>query len=363
MGSNDFEGSLAQRKIKYTIGVTNEVVVGDLFQSVVIFVKSSEAAANFVTAPGVGSFVLATPSSFASVAKGSLLQWLTDFYSVNQVTKIYLVEIDETTLATGLATALALFRAYGFFKLLFSTTESEQFTFAQVMVTDTALTQAWICTDDATNLDGASTTSLAYQLKTAKHKVHLEYFATTARNSAMVQLGKTLSKINATGFSVGEALDYLAVSTIGGSGAAGVNLTETQMAALEAQYVGYWSTIGNNTGMVAMYGGKLMDGSWAGADWFVKFVEYCASVHGATFLTNGTHRRNDETYQALLTILTAQVAPFIQIGMISNFKITAPKFAALPKSGDSFIVPGAWTADYSDSVRSTNIQGNLNVVL
>jgi hypothetical protein len=362
--ANDYEGSIAQNKIKYTVAVTNEVVVGDLFQSVVIFVKTADASANFVDAPSVGEYQLATASNFADVVKGDLLVWLTDFYSNNAISKVYLVVFDGTTLNTGLAASLALYRTFGFFKLLFSETPADQVTFATVMATDTEFSQAWIGTNDATCLNKSSTTSLAYLLAHANLKPHLEYYAGD-HNSAMVQLGISLATLNLSGFAVGNSLDYKAVSTIGGSGTDGANLSATDAAALEDQNVGYWATIGNNTGQVAQFGGRLLDGSLAGADWWVKFFSYVCSVQGATYLTQPgvNHYRNDETYQALLAIMAGVVQPFVQMGKIGDFKITAPKFSKLANTGDSFIVPNAWSAAYNDNVREVTIQGNLTVVV
>jgi hypothetical protein len=363
--ANDFEGSIAQNFIKY--GVTTEIAaaVGENFQSVVIFVPEDEAVANFVSPPGAGEYVVASSSNFASVVKGTLLAWLAEFFHINTLTKVYLVEIDDaTSITVGLTAAMALYKSLGFFKFLFSTTASEQVEFATVMKTDTEMTQAWIGTADATCLDPDSITSLAYLLDTANLAPCLIYHA-TASNAALAQLGLSLATINESGFAVGESLDMKATSAIDASGADGANLDATDIEALMDQNVGFFATVGNNTGQVALHGGKLLDGSLAGADWFVKFFEYMCSVDGATYLTQpGTsHSRNDQTYQALLAILQARVAPFVNIGKIGDFKITAPRFSKLTNTGDSIIVPNAWSATYNDNVRSVNIQGKLAVVV
>lgn len=363
--ANDFEGSIAQNFIKY--GVTTEIAaaVGENFQSVVIFVPEDDAAANFVTPPGIGSYQVASSSNYASVAKGDLLDWLGEFFDSNTTTKVYLVEFDDaTSITAGLTASLALHKALGFFKFLFSTTVSEQVEFATVMKTDTEMSQAWIGTADAACLDPESTTSLAHLLDTASLAPCVVYHA-TAHNAALAQLGLSLATINESGFSVGESLDMKATSAIDASGADGANLSATDVEDLIDQNIGFFATVGNNTGQVALHGGKLLDGSLAGADWFVKFFEYMCAVDGATFLTQpGTsHSRNDKTYQALLGILQARVAPFVNIGKIGDFRITAPRFSRLTNTGDSIIVPNAWSATYNDNVRSVNIQGKLAVVV
>jgi hypothetical protein len=363
--ANDYEGSLAQNFIKY--GVTTEIAaaVGENFQSVVVFVPENDAIANFVTPPGIGLYQVASSSNFASVALGTLLDWLTEFFATTSITKVYVVEIDDTTSITaGLTAAMLLYKSLGFFKLLLSSTASEQVEFATVMALDTELTQAWIGTAEAACLDPESTTSLAHLLISENLKPHLEYHA-TAHNSAMAQLGLTLATLNESGFAVGESLDMKATSIIDGSGAAGANLGATDVQDLIDQNIGFWATLGNNTGQVAQHGGKLLDGSLAGADWFVKFFEYMCAVDGVTYLTQAgtSHSRNDQTYQALLAILQARVSPFVNIGKIGGFKITAPRFSKLVNTGSSFIVPNAWSATFNDNVRSVNIQGKLAVVV
>ena len=71
--------------------------------------------------------------------------------------------------------------------------------------------------------------------------------------------------------------------------------------------------------------------------------------------------RNNQTYQAILLILTDQVAPFLQFGRLDGFRITAPPFNQLPPSGDEITVPNAWEATYVDEVRSVTVYGTLYI--
>lgn len=368
MANNDYIGSLAQQYINFSINTTINTALGTNFQTPIVFIADDDAVANIVApVPGISESLIVNFSNYTTLTQGTLLAKLAEFFAVNTISEVYIIVFDHATGGndfSGLTTAFQAWKAYGYFKTLFETTPSGLVTLASLCDNDPVLSQCWIGTDDADCLDAGSVTSIAYDLNTANVAPHLEYHA-TAYAPELAQLGLSLAVLNQTGYAVGNSLDYKATSDIDSSGTAGANLSAAYVNALKAQFIGYWATIGNNSGQVAQYGGKLLDGNLAGAGWVTSFVEYMSSALGAQYLTDPAqnHYRNNDTYQALLTILRSVVVPLENIGKISNFKITAPAFSSLPVTGDSIIVPNAWTAVYNDNVRSTTIQGNLVVTI
>ena len=71
--------------------------------------------------------------------------------------------------------------------------------------------------------------------------------------------------------------------------------------------------------------------------------------------------RNNETYQAILLILSDVVKGFIAMGRLAEFTITAPVFSDLPASGDTITVNNAWSARYIDGVREVTVYGTLYI--
>ncbi len=366
--SNDYLGSYAQQYVTFDIVQSISAPVGSNFQSVQIYIADDDASANFTgTPPGIDEQLAVNFSNYATLTQGTLLDWLADFFANNKIQQVFLVVYDHA-IATygGIEVAYDLYKAYAYFKLILGDTQGAIGALAE-LCEDDPLSQCVVGTADTECLDDASTTSIKYFLETTTELSNywLEYNE-EASNSAMCQLGLSLGLLNGSGTAVGNSLANKSTSTIGASGTDGANLDAADVQALVTQNIGYWSTVGNNTGAATKYGALIGSGSdYLAANWFVRYVEYMCSVRGSEYLNDPTANRyrNNDTYQGLLGILQSVVQPFIQIGLISNFKITAPKFVDLPDTGSTITVPNAWSADWNPSVTKVVIQGVLYVVV
>lgn len=361
--TGDYSGSIAEQYLDYSIEVTVLASLGSNFQSVMIFIDDTNSEANIVDPPGVGEYIIVDASSYTDLTQGSLLAMLSEFFANNSISQVFIVEYSsETSNYADISVQFDKYKNLAYFKLVFESAIDALVELA-TLCDEHKFSQCWITTNDTNCFNTGSTTSVVYHLNQAGVNPHLE-FHETAHNSALCQLGLSLAVINLSGTVVGNSLDYKATNTIGGSGASGVNLTQTQVSALKSQFIGYWATVGDGTGRFVQYGGRTIKGDEAGADWWIAFIEFMCSAQGAAYLTdpNANHYRTNETYQALLLILQNNVNPFVTNGNISNFEITAPPFSALDDTGDSFIVPNAWGANWNDTVHKATVQGNLIVV-
>ena len=180
-------------------------------------------------------------------------------------------------------------------------------------------------------------------------------------------MGLTLGALNGTGTAIGNSLDRIATLNRLASGTNGANLGPAAVASLVAQNVGFWATLGNNTGAVALTDPQTVKGAFPGADWVVAYIDFVASIRGVEFLTDPAtpqgKRRNNDNYQAILGILTAAATPFTTnggIGVLDNFTTkVAPPFSQLAGGGSTLIVPHAWQADYLQNIETIIVQGTL----
>ena len=233
---------------------------------------------------------------------------------------------------------------------------------ATLCYADTLLSQCWIDANDAQMLVLNSTTSMYGVCHTAGSNPVIVFHQDAAKSGALTQLGLSLATINDTGTPVANSLDYLGTANSTGSGTAGANLSTTDVATLTAINCGFFLTIGDGTGKVALKGGKTIKGDVAAANWTTAYVDFVAAVQTANMFTTLNRFKNNETYQCILSILANLLHEFANIGRLSTVTITAPAFAQLPASvGDMITVPNAWTAYYNDNVRKAQVQGTLYI--
>jgi hypothetical protein len=365
--ANDFEGSIAQQFVTFATTQSIESVVGDNYQKVMIFIDEDSAAANFTgTPPAVNNRLVVDSTNYATLTEGTLLAWLTGFFATNSITEVWLVvfAVSDPVDPADLEAAFDLFHAEAYFKMIMGA-NSYQVALSDLCDTDTLLSQFWCGTSDTECLNPASTTSIAYLLNQADSVGVLVYSTTGTTNPALDQLGLSLSTLNVTGYSVGNQLDYIRTLNRDASGTAGANLPAADVQDLMDQNIGFWLTVGNNTGSVALRGGLTLTGVPAAANWLQNFIDYTAAVATAELLTDPANPRfrNNDTYQAILQILTAKVRPFVQLGRLTNFKITAPPFAQLPAGGDTITVPNAWRATFLDNVREVTVNGTIYITV
>lgn len=184
---------------------------------------------------------------------------------------------------------------------------------------------------------------------------------------ALYQLGRTLGYMNSTGTSIGNSTDGVACTfqdvlpTRSTSTRTLVNASALFVDWCQNNKVAYFKTVGNGTSQVSCYGGWTLKNTCLSADWIVAYVNYMAKVRIAEFITVMNTYRNGFLYGKCLSALSTLMAPFVTLGRIRNFTITAPSWAEAQNLGDrqTIVIPDAWTGIYVDNDRKVRIQGNL----
>ncbi len=372
--ADDFNGSIAQNNITFSIATSVSSVVGQNYYTPMIFIGSgANATANFVAAPSAGTLTNVTASSFSTIVKGDLLGWLTSFYAVNNsLSSVNLVVYDSVPSAyAGLTTAYNLFKNLSYQKFIFETgtLSAAKVALATLCAADVLLSEFWTGSADAGCLSAPMTVGLGYDLATAGQDARIVYSAQSGIDAALTSLGQALGYLNNTGTPVGNRLDYNRTTAVYASGTTGgsdnSNVSATQMANLKTNKIGFYETVGNGTGAVAVYGDQTIKGLYIGAEWFKAYFQYINQVQCATYLTDGANPKykNNTTYQGILGMVQANAQPFTDLGVLSNFKITAPTFANLPATaGNTITIPNCWSALFNRGVSIVTVQGTLYIV-
>ncbi len=369
MAVSDYQGSIAQLFMNYSVQQVNSTVSGQQYYAVGILIDS---VAYMPTEMQAGYQVLDTPylvsqSSYTGVVvAGSLLaSWLANFFSISPNTLVYLVNYDGT--AHNVSAGYTALNSYAYWKTMFyAGTETTQylsdFTALALLGTgDTIDSQVFAWSVDTKLLAGAAG-NLAAALITAGTDAYLCYSATTTYNSMLSALGASLSFLNPTGTPVGNKTDFNAMlGVLPSTGTAAVNLTQTQIAELQTLNVAFIETRGLLDGSVAMNGLYTVAGKVVSANWFVAYYNYMCKQLAAQYLTTpGNTYKNNQTYQALLSILNNMASKFQNAGMLSNFTVTASTFAGLPTAPiGSITIPNAWSADFASRIGNVTVNGIL----
>ena len=366
---SDFNASIAQVNVQFPIETVIEPMAGENYSRAVIFMPLSLAETYL---PGVSSAAAGTlteldSSSYGTITGGLLKTWLVPFFTAAQAAEVGVAIYDDTDDATTnlIADVYEQFKYYGYFKFGIADTSAYndlQVALCNAVATDTLYSRLWIGTSDTNVLTKTST--LVTALSAASGTYRLVYNPDTTINAALAQLGKTLSVANSTGTPVGNSVDMVAFNTIEASGADdedgnATNLTATQKAALDAQYIGYNTWVGDGTENVVTEGSLYSNCDSVGAEWVKAYITYMCKIKTANLISKMNSFRNNGTYQAILTILADVVSGFVTLGRLADFSITAPVFADLPTSGDTITVANAWEATYIDNVREVTVYGTL----
>ena len=369
--SDKFKGSIAQKNVQFPIETVITPLAGENYARAMIFVPLSQASAYLSGIDSVAADTLyeITSSSYGSLVSGQLLNWLQPFFKNALAVKVGIAVFDDAAEPTENTKTLAVvyehYKMWAYFKFIIGTFGSEgtndtlQVQLATLCKVDELYSDCWIGTNDDDVLTGSS--ALITALNNAEANARVIYNPSTTKNPALAQLGRTLASPNTeTGTPVGNDVDMVAFATIGASGVDGENnLTSAQITALDNQKVGYQTFVGDGTDNVVTEGSLTLKGESVGANWVKHYIEYMCKVRGATLITSMNKYRNNATYQAILSILSDVVMKFVNLGRLDGFTITAPIFADLPASGDSFTVPNAWNATYIDTVREVTVYGTL----
>ena len=367
--SDNFKGSIAQVNVNFPIETVIEPIAGENYSKAVIYMPLSKASDYLpgVDLPSAGTKTELDSSNYGTLTGGLLKTWLVPFFTSAQDAEVGVVIYDDTEGATAntLENVYELTKYYAYFK--FAIADSSAYNDLQVNLcnlcaADTLYSRVWIGTSDSNVLTKNS--ALVESLAGASGSYRLVYNPDTTINAALAQLGKSLSVANATGTPVGNSVDMVGFNTISASGDLDsdnnrTNLTATQKTALDDQKIGYNTFVGDETENVVTEGSLYSNGDCVGAEWVKAYITYMCKVKTANLISTMNKFRNNATYQAILLLLTNQVKGFIDMGRLDNFKLTAPVFEDLPKSGDTITVPNAWQADYIDNVRSVTVYGTL----
>lgn len=365
---DNFKGSIAQKNVQFPIEVVIEPLAGENYSRGMIFIPSSLISTYLSGIDGVeaGKLYELTSANFAELTGGLLKSSLTPFFQSATAGKIGIAIFDNGQDSTEtLSVVYEKFKMYAYFK--FGICESEnynelQFELSNLCLADELYSDLWIGTSDKNVLK--KTSALIERLTSIKSNARVIYNPDSSINPALAQLGKTLSEVNVTGTPVGNSVDMVGFNTISASGETDSdgdvqNLSATEIFTLDSQKIGYNTAVGDGTKNVVTEGSLSLQGESVGANWVRNFITYMCKVKTASYITKMNKFRNNQTYQGVLLILQEQVSSFLNLGRLANFKLTAPVFADLPKSGDTIVVPNAWKADYVDNTRSVTVFGTL----
>ena len=373
---SQFKNSIAQSNVNFPIETVITPIAGENYSRALIFIDLANAATYLpgVTSVAAGDLVELTSANYGELTGGKLKKWLVPFFTKASTAKVGIAVFDTPTESGGgdpvpatapLSDVYQAKKMYAYFK--FACEEATNYNSVQVSLStlckaDPLYSVCWIGTDDADVLTESS--ALITALTSAESTARVIYNANSNINGALAQLGASLSSVNATGTPVGNSMDMVQFNTIqasGGTDADGehINLTATEKAALDDQKIGYQTWVGDGTENVVTEGSLYLNGDSVGANWVKSYIEYMCKMIAANYITRMNTFRNNETYQAILLILTDQVRPFLEFGRLDGFTITAPSFDKLPTSGDQITVPNAWEATYIDNVRQVTVYGTL----
>ena len=378
---SEFRGSIAQVNVQFPIETVIEPVAGENYTRALIYMHVNLAADNLpgIDNPAAGMKIELDSSSYGSVTGDALKKWLVPFFTAAQAAKLAVVLYDTDTTDTSggepvtvpatapIGDVYESTKYWAYFKFGFAAAadyNALQVSLATLCVADPLYSQLWVGTSDVNVL--SKTSALITALNGASADARVIYNPDANINPALAQLGDSLATANVTGTPVGNDTDMHGFNTIKASGATDSegnvgNLTATQKAALDEQYIGYNTWVGDGTENVVTEGSMTLKGNVVGAQWVKCYIEYMCKIRTANFITRRNKFRNNAEYQATLCILSDVVKGFLDFGRLDAFKITAPIFAKLPKSADALTVPNAWEATYIDKIRSVTVYGTLYV--
>lgn len=379
--SNDYAGSIAQQFVHFT--TTQSIITnpGATFGRAMMFLDQTTASGGLWLGSALlpGEDFELTAQNYAALTGGALRDILAGYFATNQIASMMLAIWDSAAGAyAGLISAYDELKYDAYFKTMYlaglgneAVQNAAAAKLAELGFPDTGIfTQVGFGTKVADNLDDGSTTSLTYVINQSSGDAVIVYGDASQNTDPWLdQLGVTLGGLNGTGTAIGNALDMIATATREASGTDGANLGPVDVAALKAQFVGYWSTLGNNSGQVALYNPKTIKEAVYAADWFVAYLNFVMSIAATEWLTDPAtpqgKRRNNANYQAILGIIGAKAGPFTEkggIGVIDGFTTAvAPAFKDLPASGDAFVIPHAWEATFVQNAREITVQGTLYI--
>lgn len=376
---NDYMGSFAQQYVHFTTLQVIQSNPGAAYGQAMLFIDSTSISGLWVgTPPAAGEDFELTADNYQDLTTGELLTILTAYFASNRIASMFVTAWDSGQSAyAGLSSAYSATKFDAYFKTMYlgglgseSVQNAAAVKLAELAFADTGVYSQVGFGNHAADTLTAISGSLVYGIQHSNGDAVVVYSDATDDTDPWIdQLGLTLGALNATGTSIGNTLDLIATSDRAASGADGVNLSAANVAALVANNVGFWMTLGNSVGQATLVNPKTVKGAVFGADWLVGYIDFAASVKTAEFLTAPDtpqgKRLNNSNYQAILGILGSVAQPFTDkggIGVLENFTTAvAPPFSQLSPSGTVLTVPHAWSADYLQGIHEVNVQGTLYI--
>ena len=398
---NDFNGSVAQQDVSISTDVVRTATVGGNFYENVLYVtdRFSSFGGDSPVYPVVKKSnyadVLDDYAYFTDAEKKIVKGNLASLFAYGTDLKVYIIP----------STELANYKLYGYFTYLdleWNTTDGTTTDYALATSAGDTLTNVKTALDkdftsvlidmavDPVNVKGTSTVTTAGTLALlTAYAIDATVFARPAMitgteattnafvdasgdpigySPALYQLGKTLSSTNASGVPVGNAFDMTAVdfqnvmptSDTGTEVLAGASATFADY--FEGVRINYFKPVGNGTMQLTNFGGWTILSNCTTANWIVAYLNFMNRVACATVITSGRALKNARTYSELLDAVKANIAGQVKNERITDFKMTAPSFADLPKTnGHTISIPNAWEGTYVDNVRKVKISGTLTV--
>ena len=398
---NDFNGSVAQQDVSISTDVVRTATVGGNFYENVLYVtdRFSSFGADTPVYPVVKksnySDVLDDYAYFSDAEKKVVKGNLASLFEYGTDLRVYIIP----------STELANYKLYGYFTYLdleWNTTDGSDTDYSLATSASDTLTNIKTALDkdftsilidmpvDPVIVKGTTTTTTAGTLGLiTAFAMDATVFARPAMvtgtvgstnafvdangdpigySPALYQLGKTLSSTNASGVPVGNAFDMTAVNfqnvmpTADTSTDVLVGASATFADYFEGVRINYFKPVGNGTMQLTNFGGWTILSNCTTAEWIVAYLNFMNRVACATVITSGRALKNARTYNELLDAVKANIAGQVKNERITDFKMTAPSFAELPKTnGHTISIPNAWEGVYVDNVRKVKISGTLTV--
>lgn len=390
MDNNDFLGSFAQENVAFQTQIIRTRVVGDNYWKVMVFVENTRfvtsSSTDWVDAPGLTGVrcCTVTADTYGSITRGLLKSWLYDLFANKFTGDCILVAcgedvpapvnpgdpVDPSAFITAMEAAYDVLKPYAYHKTVCAGTDD-------ALLPAIAVSLATKCAEDKQLLssapyypfatatpDSVVSDPIYAALSTAQKDAFMSCHADASTNSALYSLGLALANINGSGTAVGSQLDMIKSLNITASGTNGTNLSKSIRDYLLGLNIQSFKPIGDNTGAVAAQGDTTLKGEIVAVDWIVAYITYMSKVRIAQMITAPGFLKNAENYTRLLSVLTTYLPLFGEngSGRLSNIVITAPAFEDLPAAkSQEIIIPNAWTATYTDHVRSVQISGTLYI--
>jgi hypothetical protein len=400
----DFLYSWADLAVESSTEITVSTTPGHEYECVMVFadrnpayVIDESAFFDVKTADGqtvLGSIATITKSNYNLVTGGRLLTWLTDLFCTGMPHECYVVlfgpdggyeeaadfDVDAVSALSAIYNKVAQ-KAYHKSILVQDKSTLEYIVPAAVALATSCkqtplFSSAPYLPSLATTAGDIGTDAMYQALKPAGLDARLVYHADDERNGSIFQLGLALSGLNASGTSVGEDMEGTATNLITPSGMPdpdtqgfvvsaweSYNLTPSQQSALEAADIGFFRTVGNQTGYVAMVGTTTINHTVIQAQWILAYINYVNKVKIAEVITRRKKFKNAQTYNTINLLAMGSVYKFGPDGSgnLSNIKSNAPKFDFFFGAGRQIVINNLWSADYVFGVNTVRLTGSLNI--